>query len=510
MVARDVHRVDSMSEHGFLIPDDWDGVTWDCWTVKWPASERWRVMLVSLMYLLTRGREWDSSSGTIRDAQAIAWQIFGANVPLNQCGGLDGTVTPPPVTHIEYRGGSLIIISEDDMGQVVTEVLLDYLTGELIVKYGMCCEKRFPIVVGETPVDDYGAPTDPPDFPPDFPPDTFDDPDLTYTKCGRVQTLMERLQAMGQAAWNHRELPSTMANAIRDANPGYSFSMGAVVNLYIVGLKLSAIEALADADIFNDEFFRRWTCYGVEQLDSDSGGFDSSEFFHMVIWPESYAFTDGVPDLDVVVDLTVAQWWATLLQQVLHRERANQIMDEAVGVQGDCEDCQSSPLGTGPTTPLASGYFLGENLIGVAGKAYIDVDAGTTRFGVRDVLTRPVYGVVMGVTPYEVHTTSRQTWDPTYMVNDVDVSLFSATSDHLDQEGFADNQPLVYFYDETIAAELAAQLGLTALHKPGTLVQDTALAVAGDVVGAMIKVNNFEGIVPTNLRFIYHATDVFA
>jgi hypothetical protein len=499
-----------MSEHGFLIPDDWDGVTWECISIQWPASEKWRVMLVSLMYLLTRGREWDKGSGTIRDAQAIAWQIFGANVPLNQCGGLDETVTPPPVTHIEYRGGSIIIISEDDMGQVVTEVLLDYLTGELIVKYGMCCEKRFPIVVGETPVDDYGAPTTPPGFPPEFPPDTFDDPDVTYTKCGRVQTLMQRLQAMGQAAWNNRELPSTMANAIRDANPGYSFSMGAVTNLYIVGLKLTAIEALADADIFNDEFFRKWTCYGVEQLDSDSGGFDKTEFFHMVVWPETYAFSNGVPDLDVVVDLTVAQWWATLLQQVLHRERANQIMDEAVGVEGDCLDCQSTPIGTGPTNPLASGYFLGPNLIGIPGKAYVVEDGVAMRFGVRDVMTRPVYGAVIGTQPYEPRTTKRTAWDPVRMGNDVDVSMFPDTSDHLELEGFQDGVPMVAFFDETISAELAAQLGLSLVWKDSGLADNVPFATAGDVIGASLSINNFHDAVPAQLRFIYHETDVFA
>ena len=135
-----------MSESAWRIPSDWDGESRVCIRIQWPDSPEWQRLLISLLYTLTRGREWDKNTGNIRDTQVVAWSIFDDNVPLRLCAEQDGgEVLPPPLT-IEYRGGSLIVMGENEMGQVVTDVYIDSSTGELVVEFGPCCKFRYLVV----------------------------------------------------------------------------------------------------------------------------------------------------------------------------------------------------------------------------------------------------------------------------------------------------------------------------------------------------------------------------
>lgn len=65
---------------GYLIPDDWDGITWCNAVVCWPRSEGWNSILNGLITSLTRGRNWDSESGSILYAQAIGYEILDRNI----------------------------------------------------------------------------------------------------------------------------------------------------------------------------------------------------------------------------------------------------------------------------------------------------------------------------------------------------------------------------------------------------------------------------------------------
>ncbi len=69
------------------IPDDWDGDDTLCVCVAWPNSVKWLGILQGLLSAPTRGRFWDGATGNILDVQEVAWQIWGANMPLKDCGG---------------------------------------------------------------------------------------------------------------------------------------------------------------------------------------------------------------------------------------------------------------------------------------------------------------------------------------------------------------------------------------------------------------------------------------
>ena len=70
---------------GYLIPDDWDGETWCAAVVCWPRSDQWNSILNGLITSLTRGRNWDASSGSILSAQEVGYQILDQNIEAG-CG----------------------------------------------------------------------------------------------------------------------------------------------------------------------------------------------------------------------------------------------------------------------------------------------------------------------------------------------------------------------------------------------------------------------------------------
>jgi len=99
------------------IPNDWDGKEWECFSLQWPKSDQMRVIIVSLLYSLSRGRSWDESTGEISYAQGVAREIFDANNPLVRCysGGSvpDNTDEIPAVLDYRY----LFDCDDDDCSQ---------------------------------------------------------------------------------------------------------------------------------------------------------------------------------------------------------------------------------------------------------------------------------------------------------------------------------------------------------------------------------------------------------
>lgn len=66
------------------IPFDWDGESWKRFCVCWPDSPQWLALLRGFLTYCTRGRSWDGRTGTIKDAQAIGWEIANNNLPLEE------------------------------------------------------------------------------------------------------------------------------------------------------------------------------------------------------------------------------------------------------------------------------------------------------------------------------------------------------------------------------------------------------------------------------------------
>lgn len=170
-------------DRGWAIPDDWDGQTWSCIELQWPDSPKYTLLLRSLLYSLTRGRDWDRDTGNIKQQQLIGWEIFTRNSPLVNCE--DCPECPPEATERDLSGlacGGLIVMEDDDVGQVVTDVTVE--DGVLTVWFGPCCSKPLSDFVvsdvqpgiGDTPWQ---------------PPGVEEAPD--YSACGKAAAIVEAI-----------------------------------------------------------------------------------------------------------------------------------------------------------------------------------------------------------------------------------------------------------------------------------------------------------------------------
>ena len=61
------------------IPKDWDGTSYCCQVVEWPASVEWQAIFVGLMTMPSVGRFWDASTGSVKEAQDIGKDINDRN-----------------------------------------------------------------------------------------------------------------------------------------------------------------------------------------------------------------------------------------------------------------------------------------------------------------------------------------------------------------------------------------------------------------------------------------------
>lgn len=130
------------------IPADWNGKDWECYRVQFPKSDAFLSIFFGLLSQLSRGRFWDETTGSVKDAQVIGWEIFTRNVALNPCatipddsgddgdsGGCGGSVDWYP-----FDGRSLDYLSqEENFMSVVTGGY--WKDGVLYFKYGECCSK---------------------------------------------------------------------------------------------------------------------------------------------------------------------------------------------------------------------------------------------------------------------------------------------------------------------------------------------------------------------------------
>ena len=74
---------------GAYIPDDWDGVSYCCYSVRWPDSFEWRAALNGLVSLAGSGWYWNEETGSVvdaRDAIRATWDYnFDNEVVLMTC-----------------------------------------------------------------------------------------------------------------------------------------------------------------------------------------------------------------------------------------------------------------------------------------------------------------------------------------------------------------------------------------------------------------------------------------
>ena len=234
------------------IPEDWDGVSWQCIEVQWPDSVQYRGLLLGVLSLLTRGRLWDESTGTIRDAQAIGWQIFNRNYPLTECtvcdsdNGDNGSVdNSSPYALGQIATGTPAAIDEDEeMGQVVTDVQI--IGGKIRVFFGPCCYRDLEgidlaVDTGEEVEDPY------------VPSDGSSDPN-TYSACAKAWAVVDAIEAVLNAAYDvvgssflPWQWPGKVETAV-DMNLNDKWTVALIIDWLGLGILITSENAFTEDD----------------------------------------------------------------------------------------------------------------------------------------------------------------------------------------------------------------------------------------------------------------------
>jgi len=66
---------------GAIIPNDWDGSTFECQRIEWPASPQWQAILLGQVSEPTKPFYWDDTTGDVDDAVEAVETAFELTVP---------------------------------------------------------------------------------------------------------------------------------------------------------------------------------------------------------------------------------------------------------------------------------------------------------------------------------------------------------------------------------------------------------------------------------------------
>lgn len=465
-------------ESAWIIPNDWelDGGDWENICITWPKSEQWRVMLRSLLFTLTRGRDWDAESGIIKDVQAIGWEIFDRNIypgncsqDCDECPDCPDCPDCPEINEDNCRAAGFLCGGgaegdEEVSGQVVTEVYIDEDTGELVVEYGKCCTERFALsgVVG----------TDEP-----IPEGTYDPllpPGESYSACGRASAVVDAIWAVATSMWDERDNPIVLqwvGHVETDAG------LGNLSNTWIAnGVMASAsLDVLFSYDaLFGDGAKAQFLCMLSTAFEASGGELSDDE------WNAIYDSINGVwPVPEGNVHLYA-------LKAIGRGTMSNVAKAGAVNTTAECP-C-GDEIGAGETTPDAEGWYLSENL---ADLFEIVNDADT--WGIMNAVFTPThdtYGSFLVLTTDKsepagaLKRMDSDTADTGYTPPVHDVDVWGNTSGGL----MSANQafPFISHLSDAIRTSLAAQRDYGANNDGGTLGIDGIIIASPEGLGGQI------------------------
>lgn len=73
-----------MSKHrGWLVPDDWDGVSYRYYMLCAPCSQQWDGIVTGSVYNLGRARNWDADSGDFLQARDLGMEVYRSMANCN-------------------------------------------------------------------------------------------------------------------------------------------------------------------------------------------------------------------------------------------------------------------------------------------------------------------------------------------------------------------------------------------------------------------------------------------
>jgi len=251
------------------IPDDWNGEDWQCVQISWPKSDLWLALLHGLLSTTMRGRYWDERTGTIKDAQAIGWEIWGRNTPLVDCasepippdnggGGLD-----IPVSSVYAPMGG--VLEDLEMPCFDISGLLKIENGHLYAR-DSCCEWQDIGAVGTVE---------------DLPISLWDgsDPAPTYYACAKADAVIDAMLAVingvfdAAGDWN----PLSWIGTVEDYVPGYNLSNTVVASM-LAQVPIAAALGVSQSDMTDATKVQILKCQFVSLLQSDNTGVSTAQY----------------------------------------------------------------------------------------------------------------------------------------------------------------------------------------------------------------------------------------
>lgn len=242
------------------IPSDWDGETWSCFQIQWPASQSYWALLRGFLSYGTRGRVWDANTGNIKAEQEKWWQIFDANVPFVDC---NGDVVPGSDTDNKI-GGGLVLVPAEWIENMITDVEFDCTTGILKFKSGLCCIKEIDLTCLQSGV--IGTNDDP------------YDPPAVQQACGKASGMVDMLWLVLDAGWDAQgsTWPTNWVNTVQAAVPGYDLDNLSIWRL--VQLSVDLDNDYSKSEVLTDYRKQQLKCLLAPALDETSVGITQTQY----------------------------------------------------------------------------------------------------------------------------------------------------------------------------------------------------------------------------------------
>lgn len=289
------------------IPDDWDGESWTCVQVQWPDSPKYLGVLLGFLSYLTRGRTYDESSGIIKDAQAIGWQIFNRNYGLTPCAS-EAQATPPdfdqwsPECAFDDLGA---FWEEDCIMAGVLDIKIE--GGKLWKRMSPCCEW---IEVGD--MDPAEVLSD------EIIADVVEATGSGYNACGKSYAALDLIFGVADAIWDaSSDMPWQWTSNVKDRYPGISLTSYWIV-MAITQIGMMAALGHGHDTVFDESTRQTVLCRLAARFNNDEEGMSDSNWhflqgLFMGEYPPSVPnffqyvmFAIGQGDLDTVTKLGAA------------------------------------------------------------------------------------------------------------------------------------------------------------------------------------------------------------
>lgn len=269
---------------GHPLPDVIDPGEFECIRVWYPADPGYRRAVMGALAYLQHWFAWardDEKRG--KDAAAVYREAFGLTVndilAGRGCGDdSDNGDLPssPGLTDEDLAclGGLIVLESEDDMGQVVTDLKIE--DGKLVVYYGPCCR----VELGDWCCDvSPNAPSDDDSIPvPDPPPTGYD--------CYKAHTVVTLIQSIAAACWDvtgvvNFVLTPLAPGLVDNQFPAFDLDnwslFGALQTYYLAKLAGIWVGGQAFSEWYPETMWQRIICSAKAQM-SDAATFTQAEW----------------------------------------------------------------------------------------------------------------------------------------------------------------------------------------------------------------------------------------